>query len=128
MLLKINNSRDPLLPNLDIMIYHQAHSSISNNYSYIITCASVINSGNTSQSSASTGSIFCTNISGCTNINAIQVLEVLRVLYTCILVEPVSMLIVLAGLSEIAEIIVKEAIVKLIVVVLMIVIVIIKLI
>ena len=52
------------------------------------------------------------------------------VFYTCILVELVSitLLIVLGGLLEIAEIIVGEAIVKLIVVVLMIVIVIIKLI
>ena len=65
---------------------------------------------------------------GYTNINAILVIVVLRVLYTCILVEPVSMLLVLAGLSEIAEIIVGEAIVKLIVVVLIIVMVIKKLI
>ena len=53
---------------------------------------------------------------------------VLCVLYTCILVELVSLLIVFAGLSDIAEIILGEAKVKLIVLALMIVIVILKLI
>ena len=55
--------------------------------------------------------------------NAILVEIVLHVLYTCIFVGLVSInfFIVLGGLSEIAEIIVGEAIVKLIVVVLMIV-------
>ena len=112
------------------LCYSTIISGFSNDYSYIITCASVINSGNTSWISSSNGSIFCKNICGCTYINAILVLVVLCVLYTCILVELVSitLLIVLGGLSEIAEIIIGETIEKLIVVVSMIVIVIIKLI
>ena len=58
----------------------------------------------------------------CTNINAILVVVVWLVLYTCISVELVSitLLMVLGEPSEIAEIIVGEAIVKLIVVKLMI--------